>query len=332
MNVLRHKYFAPALHILIWSVLLSIPGFLFRGHSFAGLTHTFFLLTSIYHIGLFYFNAYFLYPKLLIKWWWLYIIILVVICKLSFSIKLFFLRLDPAFQLTEENRRVIFFGILPFIVASIIFRFISDRIRSEKREKEVKTERLAAELKFLRSQVSPHFLFNMMTNMVSLARQKSDLLEPSLIRLSELLRYMLYDSNEEKIALTREIEQIETYVALQQLRFGDDIKVAVDIKTDGGDSLIEPMLFIPFIENAFKHGGGIVNDPYINIELLVKEKIIEFKMQNNFSPETQAKDKNTGIGLANVRDRLKLLYPNKYKLDISDSNNLFTVYLKLDLS
>ncbi|MBL7696539.1 MAG: histidine kinase [Chitinophagaceae bacterium] len=333
MNIFRNKYFAPAVHIFIWSVLLIIPTLLFWGHTFMGLSHIFFLVTSIYHIGLFYFNAYFLYPKLLTKkTWWLYIVILIAICKLSFNAKVFFLELDPTFQLTEENGRIIFFGLIPFLVASIVFRLVSDRLRFEKLEKEARTERLAAELKFLRSQVSPHFLFNMMTNMVSLARQKSDLLEPSLIRLSELLRYMLYDSNQEKITLSREIEQIENYVSLQKLRFEEDIKVDVDIETDGGDSRIEPMLFIPFIENAFKHGGGIVSDPFITIALSIYGNVIEFRVKNNFSRESQAKDKNTGIGLANVRERLKLLYPGKYNLDVSNDGDVFSVYLKLDLS
>jgi LytS/YehU family sensor histidine kinase len=172
----------------------------------------------------------------------------------------------------------------------------------------------------------------MMTNMVSLARQKSDLLEPSLIRLSELLRYMLYDSNEIKIDLTREIELVENYVSLQQLRFGEDIKVTFDIKADETDSPIEPMLLVPFIENAFKHGGGVVKDPYIDIKLVKSGKLVEFRVENNFSSENQSKDKNTGIGLANVKERLKLLYPGKYTLDISDESGVFRIYLKLDLS
>src|SRR6185436_4970444 len=135
-----------------------------------------------------------------------------------------------SFTLTPENRRVIFFSLIPLLIASIIFRLISDRMRFERMEKEARAERLDAELKFLQSQVSPHFLFNMLTNMVSLARKKSDLLEPSLIKLSDLLRYMLYDSVEDKIPVYRETEQLENYIALQQLRFGEDVKMTALIK------------------------------------------------------------------------------------------------------
>ena len=172
-------------------------------------------------------------PKLLTKkYWWLYILSLVAIIITAYHTKVYFLQLDPGFQSSEENKRVIVFGLMPFLFASIIFRLISDRIRFERMEKEARAERLDAELKFLRSQISPHFLFNMMTNMVSLARQKSDLLEPSLIRLSELLRYMLYDSIEEKISVSKEIDHIQNYVALQQLRFGEDVSVNLEIKND----------------------------------------------------------------------------------------------------
>lgn len=333
MNVLRRKYFGLAIHIIIWSVLLIIPSLLFHDHNFFGLTHVFFLLTSLYHIGLFYLNAYFLQPKLLTrKWWWLYIISLAVVVRLSYSIKLFFLSFDPNFHITSDNDRVIFFALVPFLIASIIFRLVSDRIRFERLEKEARAEHLSAELKFLRSQVSPHFLFNMMTNMVALARQKSDLLEPSLIRLSELLRYMLYDSNEEKIALSREIELIGHYISLQKLRFGEDVRIKTEVNAGNSDCRIEPMLLVPFIENAFKHGGGVLADPYIDIRLTAQNNIVEFQVENNFSRESQSKDANTGIGLANVKDRLKLLYPNKYTLAVNESKTVFRVYLKLDLS
>lgn len=251
---------------------------------------------------------------------------------LATKIKVFFLKLDPGFELTAENGRIVIFGLIPFIIASIIFRLISDRIRFERMEKEARAERLAAELKFLRSQVSPHFLFNMMTNMVSLARQKSDLLEPSLIQLADLLRYMLYDSNEGEIPVNKEIDHIENYVALQQLRFGEDVNVELRLKNNCEDCLIEPMLLVPFIENAFKHGIGLVKNPFINIHLEVNEHSLAFSVSNNFNSSNQSKDKNSGIGLANVKNRLALLYPGKYELSITDEREIFSIVLKLHLS
>lgn len=333
MKFFRSVNFSTALHILVWALLLGIPTFLLPDKSFFGLSKSFFLITSVFHIGLFYFNAYFLYPKLLNKrYWWLYILCLVAIVVLSFHIKVFFLELDPDFQLIEENKRIIVVGLAPFLFSSIIFRLISDRIRFEKMEKEARAERLDAELKFLRSQISPHFLFNMMANMVSLARQKSDLLEPSLIRLSELLRYMLYDSIEERIAVSKEVDHIQNYVALQQLRFGEDVNISLEIKNDCPECLVEPMLIVPFIENAFKHGIGVVKAPYIEIKLNVKDHLLEFAVNNNYDPGNFSKDRNSGIGLVNVKNRLELLYPGKYKLMIKNEAGVFSVLLNLDLS
>ena len=333
MKIFQPPYFGPALHILIWALLLGIPTLLVQDQHFLGLSHDFFLITSIYHIGIFYLNVYFLYPRLLTrKRWPLYILSFLLVVILSFRIKLLLLRLDPAFVLTAQNTRIIFFGIVPFIIGGIIFRLISDRIFFEKLEKEARAEHLASELKFLRSQVSPHFLFNMLANMVALARQKSDLLEPSLIKLSELLRYMLYDSAEEKIPVGREIEQLENYIALQHLRFGEDVRLELDIRPGYDSCVIEPMLLIPFIENAFKHGIGMVEDPYIRIYVEVKDRLLNFTISNNYNSSDLSKDKNSGIGLVNVRNRLDLLYPGKYELSVVDEQQVFSIQLKLDLS
>jgi len=320
------------MHITIWLLLISIPAFLFHGESFNGLTQTFFIVTLFYHIGLFYFNAYFLYPRLLTKKRWpLYIICIVAIVQASYYVKVYILKLNPGFTVTPQNSRVIFFSLIPFLVASIVFRLISDRIHFEKMEKEARAQRLDAELKFLRSQISPHFLFNMLTNMVSLARKKSDLLEPTLIKLSDLLRYMLYDAGEEKIPVDKEIEQLENYISLQQLRFGEDVQMEMNIRNDCPDCMIEPMLLIPFIENAYKHGIGMLAAPFININILVKEGRLLFSVVNNYHPAHLSKDAASGIGLANVKNRLKLLYAGKYDCIISDEANVFSVHLKLNL-
>ena len=328
----RSSWFTPAMHVLIWALLLSIPSIILRGGHFFGLPHAFFLISSVYHIGIFYLNFHVLYPKLLTRrWWWLYIPVLFGIVQGSYYLKLLLLETDPDFVLSDDNRRIIFFGIMPFIIASIIFRLISDRIRMERLQKEAKAERLASELKYLRSQVSPHFLFNTMTNLVSLARQQSVLLEPSLIRLSGLLRYMLYDSSRDKILVSDEIEQVKNYLSLQQLRFGDQVEIMVNIQANDKNLLIEPMLLIPFIENAFKHGIALLEKPFIDVRIEIMEQKLSFMVRNNYSGDNSSKDENSGIGLANVKNRLELLYPGSYDLSITDANNVFTAQLKLIL-
>jgi sensor histidine kinase YesM len=192
---------------------------------------------------------------------------------------------------------------------------------------------LGMELKFLRSQISPHFLFNILTNLVSLARKKSDHLETSLLMLSDLMRYMLYDAGK-KISLQQEVVFLESYVALQKLRFGRDVNIAfnVDLPHSATNYSIEPMLLIPFAENAFKHGTGYVDQPFIDINLSTKENVLFFQVKNKFDQETDtSKDEISGIGLSNVRSRLALLYPGTHDLVIHTDRDLFSIHLTLKL-
>lgn len=331
---IKSKYLVPVIHILIWLVLLIVPAIVFRDVKMdIGLPSNFFWVTNLFHICLFYFNAYWLYPRFFTrKRWILYFIFIALVLAGSYQAKLFFLRLfDPSFVVTDINGRLIFFPPVPFLFVSFIFRLIVDRIRFEKSEKERKAERLASELKFLRSQVSPHFLFNVLTNMVSLARKKSELLEPALIQLSDLLRYMLYETDNSRFPVTKEIEYLKNYIELQQLRFGEDVIVELDIQNLQPQCTVEPMLLIPFVENAFKHGVGMVIEPFIKIFLEVRNERLTFRVSNNYNSENLSKDKNSGIGLNNVKNRLDLLYKREHELSIKDSGELYTIELNLDL-
>jgi len=332
---MRSAYFTPGIHIIVWSLLFIVPFLVLQGQTVdTGLPHNFFIITNLYHIGLFYLNAYYLFPRLFTKkWWWIYLLIVAAIVKTSYYLKLWLLQLtNPSFILTSFNRRIIFFPAIAFIVASVIFRLVFNRIQREKREKEIQAERLDSELKLLRSQISPHFLFNMMTNMVALARQKSDLLEPSLIKLSDLLRYMLYGPGKEQLRMSDEIDYLKSYIELQQLRFGDSVQLQLDIKNEETDCFIEPMLLVPFVENAFKHGSGAMPHPYIHIQLVTQNKQLAFRVTNNYSKEQLSKDNSPGIGIKNVKNRLSLLYPGKHTLSIKDSDEQYQVTLNLSLT
>jgi hypothetical protein len=329
------SFFAPAVHVVIWVVLLAIPAVIFHNAPGSpGLPGVFFLFTNIYHIGLFYFNALVLYPGLMTrKRWPLYFLSVAAVLAISYYGKLYVLHVwQPAVDITPFIHRMLFFPPVPFLIASVIFRVVVDRMRLERVEKERKAQRLSAELKFLRQQISPHFLFNMMTNMVSLARQGNPLLEASLIKLSDLLRYSLYESGEEKILLSKEVQLMENYIDLQQLRFGEDVEIRLDVSDPDPGVLIEPMLLIPFVENAFKHGVGMVKHAFIHVEMSMEDGRLYFMVSNNYSKEAFAKDKSPGIGLANTRSRLELLYSGRYKLTITDKDEIYTVELNLDLS
>lgn len=239
----------------------------------------------------------------------------------------------------ERRNRLIFwyiFNIIPYIFIlgiSISYRIIIDNAKQEKIRKEKENENLKTELSFLRSQVSPHFIFNILNNMVALARKKSDMLEPSLIELSKLMRYMLYENDDERVLLGREVDYLKSYIALQLLRFGDDVTIMFNPPDNINAYYIEPMLLAPFVENAFKHGVGMVEDPQINITLSVDDATgwMDFKVMNTVAPQQHTKDKDSGIGLVNVRRRLELLYREDYNLDIMQNDNIFIAALKIKL-
>jgi LytS/YehU family sensor histidine kinase len=226
---------------------------------------------------------------------------------------------------------LLFYVVPTFFVLlwSIAYRILVDKLRDDKAKVERQTENLQTELSFLRSQVSPHFMFNVMNNMVALARKKSDLLEPSLIKLSSLLRYMLYETDEEKVSLQKEIEYLQSYIDLQKQRFADNVMINVSLDNVDGQQQIHPMLLIPFVENAFKHGTGMFT-PEIAIKLKSDDRKLFFEVSNRFSENgNEVKDKSSGIGLANVRRRLNLLYGNNQHLEIIKENKRFTVKLEI---
>jgi LytS/YehU family sensor histidine kinase len=176
-----------------------------------------------------------------------------------------------------------------------------------------------------------------LNNIVALARLKSDKLEPTVHKLSSLMQYMLYETTDETVLLRKEIEYLESYVQLQEQRFGE--KVRVKLLVDAKDYFyeIEPMLLIPFVENAFKHGVGLIEHPEINISLHVKDGQLTFYVQNKYNAgTTEEKDKASGIGLNNVERRLDLLYKKDHTLSvnrrINESNeNIFEVFLQIHL-
>lgn len=198
--------------------------------------------------------------------------------------------------------------------------------------KELKAEKTVSELAFLRSQISPHFIFNVLNGLVYLIRTNSKLAEETTIKLSKMIRYVLYESDSRQVVLSQEVEYLRNYIELQTVRFGED--VAIDFKTEGllQDQIIEPMLLIPFVENAFKHGVGMIEDPFISIKLACENNILSFEVQNKITPEKpENRDRQSGIGLKNVKRRLELLYPQLHQLVIDQQNQLFTVQLQLTL-
>jgi LytS/YehU family sensor histidine kinase len=335
------KWITIFLHVIFWVILFLLPYFLrpiydINGHPRQPPPDFFYihLIDFITWIVIFYFNIYLLIPRLFYKKkYGQYLAVLVFI----FFVLLLIHRLTFYAFLSDRPYRLngfVLFSIFPclfIITVSIAFKMFSDQIKNETKAKERETENLKTELSFLRSQVSPHFMFNVLNNMVALARKHSDQLEPSLIKLSSLLRYMLYETNEQSVALEKEVEYLQSYIDLQQQRFGKNVQLYVDLKEIDNNYFIEPMLLIPFVENAYKHGIGMVEDAEIKIVLKVKNGLLQFDVKNKFSEIGQTHDQTTGIGLNNVKRRLNLLYKDSHNLVINKNENWFLASLQINI-
>lgn len=333
------------IHAAAWIILFSLPSLLRPSHdpndmnSMKSLNEkaVFFVsrVSDILLITFFYLNAFLFIPRFLYKRKYLFYFL-----ELVFYFGVYvFIMLTLWSNLTKINfgfdaQLVFSFFLFLFIFAcSIAYKTIRDKFIQDRLAKEKETEYLKTELSLLRSQASPHFMFNVLNNMVALARKQSAELEPSLIKFSSLMRYMLYENEEEKVSLENEEEYLQSYIDLQQQRLSKKVVVTVNMCKGDKPYQIDPMLLIPFVENAFKHGTGFIENPQIDIALNVKDNILYFRVSNKYDPASQQiKDKASGIGLANVRRRLDLLHPGKYTLNITKDNNLFTVSLQINLS
>ncbi|MES3017634.1 MAG: histidine kinase [Bacteroidota bacterium] len=191
-----------------------------------------------------------------------------------------------------------------------------------------------AELNFLKGQIHPHFLFNTLNNLYSLTIQQSPKSPDVVMGLSDILRYMLYECNTEAISLTRDIEIIESYIALEKLRYEDRLELNLSVSGEIADIEIAPLLMLPLIENAFKHGASEkVGDAWISIDISVRRNVLKLKVSNS-KPELIPEDiiRHKGhIGLSNVQKRLDILYPNAHELKLFEEEDMFAAILELEL-
>jgi LytS/YehU family sensor histidine kinase len=216
-----------------------------------------------------------------------------------------------------------------FLFLSTVLKFTIDWFLNGRIQRDLENQRLTAELSFLKSQINPHFLFNSLNSIYSLAYQKSDTTPEAILKLSEIMRYMLYECNDNKVELTKELQYLQNYIDLQKIRFGNKAFINFEVRGEVTNQHIVPLLLISFIENAFKH--GIANDAAspIKLKINLEDGHLYFFIQNK--KHTHNRDSSGGIGLANVRRRLDLLYAGKYNLEIRDEADTYTVQLSLVL-
>ncbi|UOE49231.1 sensor histidine kinase [Mucilaginibacter sp. SMC90] len=217
---------------------------------------------------------------------------------------------------------------------SIAYFFLKEWARNELMRNQLQAYQLSTEIKFLKSQINPHFLFNTLNNLFSMAQEKgNDELADGISKLSGMMRYMIYDSNAGSVPLSKEMAYLEDCITLNKLRYADDeVKVIFNHPAQTGNAIVAPMLFIPFVENAFKHGVSIGQTSVIDIGIALADQRLNFSCVNTkYSTIKKMEDEKSGIGLENVKRRLDLLYPNKHKLQISEDGGKYIVKLELDL-
>jgi two-component system, LytTR family, sensor histidine kinase AlgZ len=333
------------LHISFWCVYLSfnlyqVSVFQRRFESFdwsKGIT----VLALQFVLTLFiaYFNYFYLLPRFLVRKNWLRYI-------LEFSIPFAVVVLARVHLhryiidgYTHQDRYaysptfIIHSVVITLFIAIFIgfLRFVSDWFEFQATKKEVETEKLTAELNFLKAQINPHFLFNTLNNLYYLAYSKSPNTTEVIAKLSQVMRYMIHDSNHPRVLLSKEIEYMENYIALEKLRLNDQTTITFNIQGNTAKVKVAPLILITFLENAFKHGiTNTSSASWINILIEIVDNELIYVVENSKTNGAEQTEKS-GIGLANVRRRLELLYPRRHELKVEDHADRYYIELKLNI-
>ncbi|PKP33922.1 MAG: hypothetical protein CVU00_09180 [Bacteroidetes bacterium HGW-Bacteroidetes-17] len=290
-----------------------------------------------------YFSLYFLMPKFLLKQkyfkFFLYFILTTIPILYCEYLIYYYVQLpmrvspDEIAAFNFFNRFTIlslFFSVYSVTISAIAIKLLKEWYASQREKSELQNQSLISELALLRSQINPHFLFNTLNNIDSLIEHNPDRASSSIIKLSGIMRYMLYDSNADYVPLEKELDYIKSFIDLQQLRMKNPGHTKLKIEGDFVGKLIPPMLFVPFVENAYKHGSKQKSKPGILINVEIKENTITFEVINScIKDAVVSKDKTGGIGLQNIKRRLELLYKDKHELNIINDDEKYHVILKL---
>ncbi len=285
-----------------------------------------------------YFNLFYLIPTFLARKQFIRYLALMTLSVLVISpLRVFFLYLKLApfperqDQLVEDQL-LIFISTFLIVALSTISKIVTDWIRHQRELQELEKQTMQSELRFLKSQINPHFLFNTLNNLYALTLKKSDKAPDIVLKLSGMMRYMLYECNEKRVPLTKELDYVRNYLELEQLRQGKNKDIKFEIAGDPSGKLIAPMMFVPFLENSFKHGlQGDIEEGYVHIFIGIKDKMLDFYISNSKPLVKPSGIMNGGIGLVNVKRRLNLLYPKVHVLTIDEQPEYYNVHLKIQL-
>lgn len=336
----------PLQHALFWAVSFYVLARLFAYSDEIAKVDV--IYTFLFHLNLWlavYVNLGWLIPAYLrSKKYGAYLLMLAVVAILStrFNLLIFNYLCDLLFPGYYFIAYYGFWEIMQFVVAYMAittliklskgwFRYLETKDQLQQLE----AEKTAAELSALKSQVNPHFLFNSLNNLYSLALDKDERTPGIILRLSQTMRYLLYESNADFVPLEKEIEHLTNYVEMQRLRVGEKSQISFEVTGNPAEKQVAPLLFLPLVENGFKHGiKGETEGAFIKILLQVLDNQLVFKTENNKGTvdEVEKGQYSGGVGLHNLRRRLDLLYPGKHHLEITDGIATFTAVLKIELA
>ena len=355
LRLRKNNYFRILLHLFLCVVfVLVFPWLLFYLNDFFDIKHM--ILTAVILVSIFYLNYYLLIPRFLSnRKFKEYAGTVIVVLTIVYCLSTLNQPKPPEFKkesrppLTQENSMA-FDGVKParkhrffdfgILILSTISIAVSTSIYgtkewfvNENQLKEIENQKLSAELSFLKAQINPHFFFNTLNGIYALARKKSDQTPEIILKLSELMRYIIYEADTVKVLLSREVAHIENYIELQRIRLNDMFNVSFNVKGNAGLKQIEPLLFSVFLENAFKHGIDYTQPGEILINLEIRDDELIFFIQNPIAKRVpKSTNGNNGVGLKNIKKRLNLVYPRRHELTITTNENKYTVELKLSLS
>lgn len=337
-NLKRNTQAFSIIQILLWVMLCLLPPILTisSSHSLAQMWNA--VKTSLSFqipiIALYFLNFYTVVPFFLFKQKSLLKFLLANLLLISIANTYYFF---PANKLPQDAQEVIW----PIIFGSAFFqaliitcatgmRYVLRWQNMELKRQEESRKNAEAELVWLKNQLNPHFLFNTLNNISSLVQVDADLVQESLGQLSDLLRYALYESNQEQVPLANELEFIRNYIDLMRLRYNETTEIQVDFPEPAPNVTIIPLLFISPIENAFKHGINNRYDSFVHVRLTWENKVIHFSIENSCHPNMGAPDRvGSGIGIENLRRRLDLAYPGRHSYQQSSNEHSYQVNITI---
>lgn len=331
------------IHTIVWVLLLVIPyvttdqvfNSLDPASDIKYLLHCLTLSTLL--ITIFYFNYFFLIPKfLLVKKYWLYLFLLILIIAAVFLLSIatfIYSGLDPE-SLSRTNPTVE--KIIPVIIINANLLWLLSIVTSilwaiYNRLKQTETEKLSAQIASLKSQINPHFLFNTLNNIYAIAIDTSPKAADMVDKLSEMMRYTMKDTQQDFVLLEDEINYINNYIELQKLRLDRSVKLEYHCLENIPALQIAPMLLIPLIENAFKHGVNSEQKSHIKIDMTLKKSEFQLNVVNNKVNIQRDISERSGLGIENTKHRLNLIYPSKHLLVIKEAEKEFSVTLQINL-